>query len=152
MGGHRATREAAQGEATRLRQGRKPEAEAEHAIQYSNTPDPYARGDVPVFILKEDQPYPTTPGIDEIPFKNVGNFLRARFEQSLEQGINSFQKTVDHYEKVLLGAASPVGEFNADLKNLFAEARGIKSKDELRQFWKNVTDYHAAIELVKPKK
>ena len=112
--------------------------------------DRYATGDISTFFPKEDQIYSSSPDYQEVPFKGLPRFLLAQFEISMDKGPKEFSKTVDHFEKVLLGAASPAGEFYGDLKNLFAEVRRVKSKDELKQFWKKVEQYHADIELVKP--
>ena len=122
-------------------------------MSYPESPslDLHASGTIPIFLLKETQVYPNTPDAHEVLWKDMPGFLQRELERSLEGGPDAFVKTVAHYEKILLGAASPKGEFHEDLKTLFAEAKGIKSRDELREFWKKITNYHHGIELLKPK-
>ena len=106
-----------------------------------------------VGVIKQDQRYPSmAPEMDKMSLSSVGNFLQSKFSEALDKGLESYGKTIDHFEKSILEGdiirnADP--DLQTELRGLFAGARGIKSKEELGQFWDKVTDFHSGIEIVK---
>jgi hypothetical protein len=119
-------------------------------------PDPLDPSEYKVVLDKptSEQIYTSTPeNPDVMTFSGLGNFLEDKCSKGMEKG--NYDKTINHFEKVItegdLFLNSDV-ELQGEIKNLIAEARALKTQDDLKQFWPKVQDFLTSLEIEKTKK
>ncbi len=124
-------------------------------IYDASYPDPLDPSVFKVGLSKQasEQIYTSTPANpDEMTFSGVGNFLKSEFSKGLDNGGDEYSKSLSHYEKVItegdLFRNSDIG-LQSQIRNLFAEVKGIKTKEELAEFWGRVEEFCGNLEIKK---
>jgi hypothetical protein len=108
-------------------------------------------GEFPIELTREKiHDYDSEGVTDRMAYRDGGDFLRQRFEESFDRGgSDAFQSTLDHYEKVIEEGGLITGDMLTGAKALFAEARQLKSKEEFQEFWKKAEEFYQSWEIGK---
>jgi hypothetical protein len=108
-------------------------------------------GEFPIELTREKiHDYDSEGVTDRMAYRDGGDFLRQRFEESFDRGgSEAFQSTLNHYEKVIESGNLILGDMLAEAKALFAEARGLRSIQEFQEFWKKAEEFYQSWEIGK---
>jgi hypothetical protein len=120
-------------------------------MQYDKTwEDPLSPDVFEVDLTKPaSEIYPTMAGQNEkIVFGKVGKFLKTEFESGFDKG--DYSKRLQHYEKTVLEGSifrnsDPM--IQDEIRRIFAEAKGLTSKEALAKFWDRVEGFLVGVEI-----
>jgi hypothetical protein len=124
-------------------------------MEYGKTLDDLLEtGDLQIQLNREKiHEYDPEQAVDQMSFREAGNFLREKLETSFDcGGVKGFQATLNHFEADIEKGGVITGEVLTQVKNFFTEGRQLKNKEEFKEFWKKAEKFYGTLKLIKKEK